>query len=379
MLSFGKKSVATTITTKNVPVTALPNPQPGSYARSDIRPSVKNNASEDDLKWQLISSNATETQTFYMSLDGGNFAFVQMAYSTMGLTPNIGLTCRVYQRDGTKEGKTINHGPSAFKTSDNKMSVTCEQMSIKYNPATNGYAVQFALSKETFVDVDFTPLEPAFKINDGKILFAKTEKDGFVLTQFMPKAVISGTVSIGGKSFEAKGQGLFHHAVLCKPQCAYKWNFINFQNEDDALMLHEFDMTQKGNFDVSIVSQGCLVRNNHSIAITTNNRAVHVQRQLDSTSGYEVPTQAFISWQGKTLEDNLDVSVEISTLLSNKLDTIDVLAELPYLLRKFIQTFITAPYLFSWYEKVVAKVTIGDEVSEMEGNMFMECTFLAKE
>ncbi|KAI9327080.1 oxidative stress survival, Svf1-like protein [Obelidium mucronatum] len=381
MLSFGKKSAAVDATTKKTPVVALPDPEPGSFIRSDIIRSVRSEATVDDLKWKLLSSNSTETMTFYMCLDNGAFAFVQMAYSTMGLSPNVGLTCRVYNPDGSKDGKMINHGASAFKTSDDKLSASCEEMSIDYIPATKGYAVRFTLSRETAFNIVFNPSEAPFKINDGKVCFGKSDKDGFVQAQFMPKASLSGTVMLGGKAMEAKGQGLFHHAVQCKPQGAAKWNFINFQSEKDALMLYEFEISQKnhGSDHPNIVSQGSIVRNDRIIAVTTNNRAVHVQKQMDPVSGYEIPTQMFVSWEGKTLEDNLDVKVEVSALLSNKLDTIDILSDLPYLLRKFIQTFITAPFLFLWYERVVARVTVGDESTEIEGDMFVECTFLSKE
>ncbi|KAJ3282194.1 putative cell survival pathways protein [Rhizoclosmatium sp. JEL0117] len=388
MLGWGKKSAVTDNVVSNVAalkkqVLALPNPEPGSFLRSDVLPSnAKNTATEEDLKWQMMGSGATETMTFYMALEGGVFAFVQMAYSTLGLSPNVGLTCRIYLPDGTKDGKTINHTSSAFKLSNNNLSASCgEEMAITYNPETRGYAVKFVLSKDTMIDVVYTPLEPAFKIGDGRVVFGKGSKDGFVQAQFMPKATVEGTMMCLGRSVEVgKGQGLFHHALQVKPQSAAKWNFINFQSEKDALMLYEFEMPQKNQADVNIVSQGCLVRNGRTIAALSNNRAVHVQKVLDPVSHYEIPTQIFVSWAGKTVDDNLDVSVELGTVLKHKLDTIDVLAELPYLLRKFIQTFITAPFLFLWYEQdVVAKVTINGETEEIEGNAFIECSFLCKE
>ena len=109
-------------------------------------------------------------------------------------------------------------------------------------------------------------------------------------------------------------------------------------------------MPKNSGYTVNIASTGCLVRNGKTIAVTTNNRSVHVQKQLDDFSGYEAPTQLFLTWQGKTTEGNKDVAIKVSFIPKNLLDKIDVLSELPFLLRKFIQTFITAPFLYQWCE-----------------------------
>ncbi|KAJ3071314.1 putative cell survival pathways protein [Podochytrium sp. JEL0797] len=388
MLSWGKKSSKSAVdatpihnTTKTLVPVKLADPQPGTYDRSDIIPPVRTAATEDDLKWQLLAG-CNETFTFYMTLEGGVFAFVQMTYSAMGLSPNVGVTCRVYYPDGTKECKTINHGTSSFKLTDSNLSATCEEMSIKYNHATQGYTVQFNISKDTVFNVEYIPADCAgtFKVGNGRVYFGKGEKDGFVQAAFMPKAKVTGTVVLKGKSVACEAEGLFHHAIQCKPQNVQKWNFVNFQSEEDALMLYEFELPKNGHSDLNIVSQGCIVHKGRTLAITTNNRAVHVQQEFDALSKYDIPTQMFLSWHGKTLEDGLDVSVELSTLLTNKLEMIDVLAELPFLLRKFIQAFITAPFIFSWYEKrIVAKVTVGDDKFEIEGNAFVECSFLSRD
>ncbi|KAJ3102226.1 putative cell survival pathways protein [Physocladia obscura] len=394
MLSWGKKSSATTEALKKTPLGTttdqrIPDPQPGTYLAADIIPAVKNLATLDDLKWKLVSANATESMTFQMSFQDGTFAFMQMVYSTMGLSPNVMLTCKIYKPDGTKHGKTINHSASSFKTGDAGMSASCDdQMRITYNPTTTGYAVSFKLSPDIALDVEFTPTEPAFKIGDGTLSFSGNiqrciggNTNGSVSAQFLPKNKVTGTIMIDGVAKKACGvEGLIHHAIQIKPQGAAKWNFVNFQNnKGDALMLYEFESSRKSADGLFIASQGCIVCNGRIIAVTTNNRAVHVKSQTDKISGYAVPTQMYIYWMGKTLDSQEDVKVEISIMLTNQLDTIDVLAELPYLLRKFIQTFITAPFLYSWNEKITAKITIGDQVSEIDGTAFIESSFLCKD
>ncbi|KAJ3028613.1 UNVERIFIED_CONTAM: putative cell survival pathways protein [Siphonaria sp. JEL0065] len=335
-------------------------------------------ASQEDVKWQLeYPAQATESFTYYLTLDNGTYVLAQMVYSTLGLSPSVQMTLRIYNADKTKFSKTVSPATSSLKVSADKQSAVCEQFTINFVPETGVYNLSFNLT-EAAIDVSFKPTVPLFKVNDGKSLFGKFEVDGYVEAQFIPKAQVQGTVTFKGKKYEAKGQGQFVKAIQCKPQTLAKWNFFNLQNDKDALMLYEYDKP-KGS-DAPCVSIGAIVRNGQTIAVTTSNRSVHVQKQLDEDfSGYEVPTQLFLTWNGKTKETGEDVQVEISYTPTNLVDKIDVLAELPFLLRKLIQTFITAPYLYQWYENVTANVTIGKESFKIEGKAFTECSFLTKE
>jgi hypothetical protein len=105
------------------------------------------------------------------------------------------------------------------------------------------------------------------------------------------------------------------------------------------------------------VSQGILVTNGAVEAITwTNTTTVHGTAP-DTFSGYDIPTSLTHSWTGKTVAGvELEITMNLGTLwrglmlgLTRLLDKIDVLAELPYLLRKVIQAFISAPYVYQWY------------------------------
>jgi hypothetical protein len=51
---------------------------------------------------------------------------------------------------------------------------------------------------------------------------------------------------------------------------------------------------------------------------------------------------------------------------------------LPFLLRKFVQTFVTAPFVYQWFEETTAIVTMGDERIELNGTVFHENTFLTE-
>jgi hypothetical protein len=62
--------------------------------------------------------------------------------------------------------------------------------------------------------------------------------------------------------------------------------------------------------------------------------------------------------------------------LKNLLDKIDVLGELPFLVRKFVQTFVTAPFVYQWFESVEARIRVGGQERRVKGRVFHENTFL---
>ncbi|KAJ3393431.1 putative cell survival pathways protein [Entophlyctis sp. JEL0112] len=331
----------------------------------------------DSFRWSLdFPAAGNEAFTFYFSLDDGAFALVQLVYSTLGLGPSIQMILRWYNADKTKFCRTLSPAVASFLLSDDNRSVTCEEFSFQYVPG-GGYKISVNIGEEAAVDVSFEPVCGGFKVNDGRTLFGESPVEGFVEAEFVPKATVIGSVTFDGVKKNVAGSGLFLHALQCSPQYVSKWTFLNFQTKDDSIMLYEFDMPKESSYALTCASTGSIVRNGKLLAVTTANRAVHVQKELDDAfSGYEVPTQLFLVWTGKTKDTNEDVRIEMSILQANMLDRIDVLSELPFLLRKLIQTFVTAPFVYQWYEDVVARVTVGGSTSELRGRAFVESTFL---
>ena len=96
---------------------------------------------------------------------------------------------------------------------------------------------------------------------------------------------------------------------------------------------------------------------------------------VDDFSGYAIPGHVHHSWKGQTL-DGKSVTVDMEIPLTNLLDKIDVLSELPYLVKKFVQTFVTAPYVYQWFQEVEARVVVDGQERVLHGKVFHENTFL---
>ena len=107
---------------------------------------------------------------------------------------------------------------SSFVLSEDKLSVDCDQLSVKFNPETMGYHVKLDGGKECTFDFTFKPVDGYFKINDGKTFFSNDHVDGGCVTaQFMPRAEVSGTMTVGDKEYDLKGTGLYLHALQKHP------------------------------------------------------------------------------------------------------------------------------------------------------------------
>lgn len=98
---------------------------------------------------------------------------------------------------------------------------------------------------------------------------------------------------------------------------------------------------------------------------------------LDSFSSYKIPQSLTHTFTGTTAA-NVPITIHLALTLSHLVDKINVLAELPFLIRKFIQTFITAPFVYQWIEDAEARIEVGGEVHVLEGRVFQECTFLVE-
>jgi Svf1-like C-terminal lipocalin-like domain len=126
-------------------------------------------------------------------------------------------------------------------------------------------------------------------------------------------------------------------------------------------------------------SQGCLILDGKMIAVSLENKSIFYDAKLDDFSGYDIPSKVTHEWSGVTLGPSpKPIYIKLALNLSKMLDKIDILGELPYLIRVFIQAFITAPFCYQWLENGTAIVGIDGIEREIKGKAFHENTFLAR-
>lgn len=105
------------------------------------------------------------------------------------------------------------------------------------------------------------------------------------------------------------------------------------------------------------------------------NHSILHDSEFDSFSGYKIPKKITHIWNGNTFSGK-SITIEMSLSLSNMVSKFDVLAELPYLIRVFLQTFFTAPFIYQWIEPTVISVKMDNEIFEIPGTAFSETAFM---
>ncbi|KAI8391059.1 oxidative stress survival, Svf1-like protein [Radiomyces spectabilis] len=339
---------------------------------------------DHDLDWTLASGSSTENQIFYITTPSGGFAFVQLIHSNIGIwNPTISFTCRFY--DPSKNINVFkNINMSKFELSTDRRSVKTDNMNITLLPDQQTFKVQIT-HPELVVSLDFTRVDRGFKVGEGKTYLGgdKGSAAGFVSHKFWPRAVAKGTFIIDKQLHEIDGDGMFIHAIQgMQPQLiASNWNFVNFQAKDAALSMMQFQTTKQ--YGAVNINQGSLVLNGKLICVSVDNHVELLDLQKDTDTDYDIPQRIKLTWKGKTIaeegntEDTKDVQVTMVVTVKNLIDKIDVLAEIPWFLKKLVQTFVVKPYIYQWLDTATAEIKVGDETVTVDGQCYQELVFVS--
>jgi len=93
---------------------------------------------------------------FYLMMKDGTTAFIQLVYSSMGLSASTQMTSRVFHPErGTDKIKTISSSGSNFQASEDRFSCTTDDMTIDFDKETRTYKVKAAYGEEVVFNFEF--------------------------------------------------------------------------------------------------------------------------------------------------------------------------------------------------------------------------------
>lgn len=265
------------------------------------------------------------------------------------------------------------------------------------------------------------------------------EPDGYVFHAFWPVAKTEGVILANGQVIDGAGQGMFIHAIQgMRPNLvASKWNFANFQSDKVTAIMMEFTtIASYGDPDESSAEKdpaNPAATKRHPLAVTIGSVSVggrltsvvaatrgrpgkplmdktadehltafvqHAKPTPDPDTGYNVPTEIAYHWDGpalsadstpKALPQNVkaDVVVDLKAPYPSidapaLVDKVDVLAEIPYLVKKIISYAAgLKPYVYQTISKATLTIELPEAVGELpagasnvEGTLFEEHTYL---
>ncbi|KAF9202534.1 putative cell survival pathways protein [Haplosporangium sp. Z 27] len=333
-----------------------------------------------DLEWTISPNASTETQTFYCINDQGHFGHVQLIHSNLGIwgTPiSVQITAR-FRGDGVN--KFISTNLTNFTLSADKLSASTNLMSITLSPDGQKFTVQVTNPPDLIVSLTFERTTKGYKIGEGKSYFG----DGYVSHKFWPAAKVSGMMIVDGQAHDMAGQGTFVHAIQgMRPHLvASKWSYVDFAGKDaetnHQAKLSLVQFTTPEYYGSTTVAQGSVVFDGDLIGVAVDNKTEFVKTEFDEETGYNPPTDVNYIWEGKTIEGGKSFKAVLNVKPKGLCQKVDLLAEVPWALRKIVSTFVAKPIIYQWYDKATAVITIEGEEHQVSGNVYHEATFVLK-
>jgi hypothetical protein len=273
---------------------------------------------------------------------------------------------------------------SKFELSADKRSVRTDFFNIQLDTAQKVYKINIT-HPELVVSLEFKRVDKGFKVGEGKTYLGgdNASAAGFVSHKFWPRAESKGTFIINHQVHEIEGDGMFVHAIQgMQPQLiASNWNFIDFHSKEASIGMMQFQTTKQ--YGSVNINQGSLVLNNQLVCVSVDNHVELMDLEKDPETEYDIPKRVKLTWKGKTIkeqesDETKDVSIVMVVEIKNLIDKIDVLAEIPFVIRKIVQTFVVKPYIYQWLDKATAEITIGDQEKILtEGRCFQELVFVS--
>jgi len=143
-------------------------------------------------------------------------------------------------------------------------------------------------------------------------------------------------------------------------------------NGTDGLMMLEFVNKAQS------VGKAGLVLDNKLVGVATDCTVTQVSSEIDSDTKYDVPTEMKYVIKGKTIEGEKPFTATLTMKPSNQVDRIDCLSFLPFIIRKFVQSFISKPFIYQWLDEGEIELTIGDEKRTIKGLVLQETSHVSK-
>ncbi|KAJ4300626.1 putative cell survival pathways protein [Collariella sp. IMI 366227] len=312
----------------------------------------------DDLKWEVMESTSVETQTFYFMTDAGKLAFLP-AFPPLTLPSGIRTTCqfncKIFSLDGSAPHLWSSTPLHNHDFSDDKTAFYADDCAVELSEDGTTFTIKCMADENAIVNLTVKRTAPG------------PRQRGTITTK-------EGPVDLKGKAF-------FSHALQgMKPHhAAAKWNFCNFQGPTHSAILMHF--TTPASYGSTVVTVGVIAKDGEIIVGGCQSSATHLDTKSDGENGWPEPATIKYTWSGTT-KDGKPVEAVIEGGLEEKLDRIDVMAEVPGFVKSIVAAAAgTKPYIYQYSPqktKMSLKLKVGDEEITEEGSVFAEATFVSE-
>lgn len=250
---------------------------------------------------------------------------------------------------------------SNYGFDEDMLSFYADGVAITLNEAGDSFNIKSARNENSIVNVDITRTAPGFQVGKNGTSFFGTDPAqpwGEMRHRFWPRCSVTGTITTKEKVYDFKGRGVLSHALQgMKPHhAAAKWNFVTFQTPTYSALMMEF--TTPASYGSTVVNVGGVVKDGEILYAGATNTAKHLESKQDPVSDWPEPTSVEYEWKGKTKEGQ-DFSAILSGPLSERQDRIDVMAQVPGLIKSLAGVVVgTRPYIYQVYPPISIPIVL---------------------
>ncbi len=211
------------------------------------------------------------------------------------------------------------------------------------------YTIKSMNDERSIVNLKVTRTAPGFQAGrTGNTLYGTDLEQpwGTMRHAFWPRCVAEGTITTKDGPIDFKGRAFFAHALQgMKPHhAAARWNFLDFQGPEYSAMVMEF--TTPPSYGSTVVTVGAIARDGEIVTAGCQPPVQHVAVRQDSESEWGEPTEVRYTVEGTT-KDGKKVEAVIEGSLDERLDRVDVMAEVPGFVKKIVAGAAgTKPYIY---------------------------------
>ncbi len=233
--------------------------------------------------------------------------------------------------------------------SEDKTSFYADNCAVELSDDNTYYTIKSLTNEASIVNLTITKSAPGFQVGkDGKTYYGTDPAApwGSMRHAFWPRAVCEGTVVTVDGPIDMGGKAMFIHALQgMKPHhAAAKWDYVSFQGPRYSATIMGY--TTPPSYGTTVVNVGGIAKDGEIITAGASNSVTHTKAKEDSVSDWPEPEALKIEWNGKS-KDGKDVYAVIEADLEDRLDRIDVMAEVP----AFVKTIVAAaagtkPYIY---------------------------------
>ncbi|KAL8907360.1 MAG: hypothetical protein Q9207_001478 [Kuettlingeria erythrocarpa] len=139
------------------------------------------------------------------------------------------------------------------------------------------------------------------------------------------------------------------------------------------------EYTTPPSYGSTVVNVGGIAKDGEIICAGATNSAEHTQIISDPENNWPEPSSVKFSWKGKT-QAGEDVHGELGSELGRRLDRVDVLAQVPAIVKTLVGGVVgTKPYIYQYAPERKPELRLkidGKEMAE-EGVLFSEAVFIS--